>query len=99
MKLEIDIEKTFVKRAGGYGCMALKYEPIGSVNWPDRLILMCNDTDRVFWIEFKRPGEEPRAGQTHRHNDLRSRGYHVYVCDEVEEAIDFLELELKNVRN
>lgn len=99
MTLEVDIENLFVGRAAGRGCMALKYEPQGSRNWPDRIILLCNGTDRVFWIEFKLPGEVPRPGQLHRHNDLRSRGYHVYWCDAVEDAVDFLELELQYETN
>ena len=92
--LEINIENRFTTAAFGYGCWALKYQPVGSRNWPDRVILLGNGTDRIFWIEFKLPGEEPRAGQLKKHRDLRALGYHVYVCDNLDDAIDFLELEL-----
>lgn len=94
LRLEANIEMDFVKACGGQGCMALKYQPDGSINWPDRLVLLGNGTDRVFWIELKRFGEEPRKGQLSRHRNLRSLGYHVYWCDNLADAIDFLELEL-----
>lgn len=93
-RIEAKIEEEFVKAAGVYGCMALKYQPDGSINWPDRLVLLSNGTDRVFWIELKRWNEEPRRGQLSRHRHLRSLGYHVYWCDNLADAIDFLELEL-----
>lgn len=50
---------------------------------PDRLFLRDG---RYVWIEFKRPGEEPRAQQERRIRDMRSHGAEVFVCDNLDDA-------------
>ena len=49
------------------------------------------DTDRiflyqggVFFVEFKAPGEEARAIQIYRHQELEAQGFLVMVIDDVE---------------
>lgn len=92
-KLEIDIEEEFVKIAQqDYKVLALKMVIPGHRNYPDRQIL-CGK-GYIFFIEFKRPGEEPRRGQLSRHKKIRARGYNVYICDSVASAVDILEWEL-----
>lgn len=97
MKLETEIENKFVEEVGKRWprIYALKMEIPGWRNWPDRQIL-CGD-GYTFFIEFKRPNEKPRAGQVYRHSELRKRGYNVYVCDNVEDAMKITEKEMENV--
>lgn len=91
-KVEKVVEDQFVERAFQRGILALKMEIAGWRNWPDRQVLLGHGY--VFFIEFKREGEEPRPGQVHRHKDLRAKGYSVYVCDTLADALEALEIEL-----
>ena len=78
--LERVAEDKFTKFAAVNGCLALKLEIQGNRNYPDRMILMPDKAGVVFFIEFKREGEEPRKGQKFRIKKLRDMGYKVYVC-------------------
>ena len=91
--LEIKAETDFVVEAAeSYGVLAIKCQIPGRRNWPDRQILCGNGYS--FFIEFKRIGEPPRRGQLFRHRKLRERGYSVYVCETLEQALYALEGEL-----
>lgn len=89
-------EKKFVERCRERGYLALKMEVSGWRNWPDRQILLGQGY--VFFIEFKRLGEEARPAQAYRHEQLRKQGYSVYVCDTLEGAMQALETELDKWR-
>lgn len=91
-KVEKVAEKQFVDEAFRRGILALKMEIPSWRNWPDRQVLLGHGY--VFFIEFKREGEEPRPGQVYRHKDLRAKGYAVYVCDTLADALEALEIEL-----
>lgn len=91
-KVEKVAEDQFVEEAFRRGYLALKMEIPGWRNWPDRQVLLGHGY--VFFIEFKREGEEPRAGQVFRHQKLREKGYTVYVCDTLADALESLEIEL-----
>lgn len=91
-KVEKVAEDQFVEEAFRRGILALKMEIPGWVNWPDRQVLLGHGY--VYFIEFKRDGEEPRPGQVFRHKELRAKGYSVYVCYTLAEALESLETEL-----
>lgn len=91
-KVEKVVEDQFVEEAFRRGILALKMEIPGWRNWPDRQVLLGHGY--VYFIEFKREGEEPRPGQVHRHKKLREKGYTVYVCDTLADALESLEIEL-----
>ena len=91
-RLETNIEKDYVHYAATRGVLALKLSIPGRRNYPDRLNLCGNGY--VFFIEFKRKGEEPRPAQLSNHRKLRARGYNVYVCDTLEQAKKVLDGEL-----
>ena len=79
---EKDIEKRLreeVKKAGG---LCLKFTPASWSGAPDRLILFPGG--RVFFVELKRPGEEPRPLQKVRIRKLREMGFHAEVLDNVD---------------
>lgn len=86
-------EDAFVERCALRGYWALKMEIPGWRNWPDRQVFLGNGYS--FFIEFKREGQTPRPGQLHRHREMRKRGYNVYVCDTLAEALEILETEVQ----
>ena len=51
----------------------------GSSGWPDRLVLLPDG--KFGLVEVKAPGKKPRVLQEHRHDQLRSLGYKVFVLD------------------
>jgi len=82
VKLEHAIEQQVVVLARLAGVESLKFQPIGSGGWPDRIFLIPGG--RPLFIEFKRPGETPRPLQVARHDELRRLGYYVKVVDSIE---------------
>lgn len=92
--LESTIEEQFVAYARDVGAQALKFEVPGWRNWPDRIVILPHCESRVFWIEFKRPGEELRPGQAMRINKMRAMGLSVYVAYTMQDAKIALNQEL-----
>ena len=83
-KRERDIEDDFVKFAATLNCVAEKLVTLGKRNFPDRSIFCPGG--RLFFIEFKMPGEEPTPGQAKKIARLRAMGFTVHVCDNIEQA-------------
>lgn len=73
--------------AEGWFCRKLSW--IGRTGAPDRLFVKGG---RVVFIEFKAPGEEPRADQLREHKRLREHGAEVYVVDSISGGQDALGL-------
>ena len=71
--------RTKVKKRGG---LCEKWTS-GTSGWPDRIILF-KDSPAAF-IEVKAPGKVPRPLQVHRHKQLRSLGFKVFVLDNEED--------------
>lgn len=90
--LESYIENTGRDIAHAAGWTSRKMNGLGFNSWPDRLFIPRVDKHkklrhtpmRAFWVEFKRPGEEPTPAQWRMIKDLRKRGEIVYVIDNVE---------------
>lgn len=82
---EASIEEAcrLVARAAGWE--SRKMNGMGFRDWPDRLFVPPRPPRRrrPFWVEFKRPGEEPTTSQWARIKDLRARGERVHICDSV----------------
>lgn len=91
-KVEKVAEDQFVEEAFRRGILAVKMEIPGWRNWPDRQVLLGHGY--VYFIEFKRENEVPRSGQLYRHQKLREKGYTVYVCYTLADALESLETEL-----
>lgn len=87
--LETSIETAVVKKAKSLGYINRKMNGLGFRSWPDRLFI--HTSGAMVWIEFKRYGEEPTAGQAEMHKELRERKQVVGVFDTRESAISFLE--------
>ncbi len=77
---------TAVKAAGG---VCPKLVCPGTDGMPDRMVLLPGC--RIGFVEVKAPGEKPRPLQTHRHRQLRSLGFPVFVLDDPEKILWILE--------
>jgi len=78
---ERTIENACVELAKTAGWVTLKLDRAAR-SWPDRMFL--GPINMHFFVEFKRPGEEPRKQQLRRIEELKALGHHVYVLDSVE---------------
>ena len=58
---------------------------------PDRMFIAPGG--RVFWIEFKRLGEKPTAGQEVEIAKIRGKGGIVWVIDDVAKGKQVIDLE------
>ena len=83
---ESAIEKYAVQQAGFLGGWAIKLDPTGVKGIPDRLVLLPNRP--AFFLELKRPvGGRLDAAQIVWHEQLRARGFRVYVAP-TKDAVD-----------
>lgn len=84
-RLESEIENDAVDFANdALGVEQCKLAPRGSRHWPDRIFFI--EGGKPLLIEFKRRGQAPRKGQSAKIRKLRRLGYHVEVCNNVEDA-------------
>ena len=79
---ESDIEDACVKWAQANRWLSFKFEVPGYCGWPDRLFL--KDGVAVF-VEFKAPGNEPRALQAYYLQKLREQHFLAEWCDNFED--------------
>ena len=89
--LEKQIEKKLVDAVRNAGGICPKYVSPGMDGMPDRLVLMPGG--RLAFAELKAPGKKPRPLQLHRHSQLRSLGFQVFVVDapeQIKEVLDAL---------
>jgi len=78
--LEKDIEKAVCDHAKQLGCLCYKFTSPSKRSVPDRLFILP-DGKGVFFIEFKRRGQKPTAGQEIEIAKIRAKGVRVYVVD------------------
>lgn len=89
MLLESEIEKRSVEYAKSIGIRnQIKLNVIGSVGWPDRVFFK---NGRTLFIEFKRPGEQPRPTQVFKIDMLQKDGFQCEVCDSFVQAKQVLD--------
>lgn len=87
--LESTIEQRFRKYVQALGCIVVKFEDPAHRGAPDRLIL--TPRGRAIFLEFKRPGEEPKAHQLRYMETLRKMGFLVGWVDNYNSAIRWIE--------
>jgi hypothetical protein len=68
------------------GMTVVKFSPLGSSGWPDRIFMYRGQT---MFIEFKRPGEKLRPLQIKRASELREQGFVCLKCDDREQGRRF----------
>jgi len=85
-QLEKNIEQPFAdwvnNKVPDWHCVKLTQS--GRRGYPDRLLL--GPKAKVFFIEFKRPGEKLDRLQTYIKWQLEKLGFKVYVCKSTEDA-------------
>jgi len=91
-RLEKSIEVRCCKLARDHGAIAVKLNVESRRGWPDRMIL--GPKGRMFFVEFKRPGEKPRKLQEFIHKGLYAMGYDVYIVDNENQFRSILDAEL-----
>lgn len=82
--LESQVEYTVCEEAKKYGFQVRKVCWFGGRNAPDRLFMKPG---RGFFVEFKRPGEQPRPGQVREIERMRAAGFEVHVIDNVADGV------------
>jgi len=97
IKLETSTETKYANWVTKLGFDCLK---VHKRSWPDRLTILNNGYS--FYIEFKREGKLNKFGkrqgekfQKYTHNELRKRGIHVYLVDDIYQAKDIFNYELE----
>jgi len=83
--LEKVIEKKVCDHAKQLGCLVYKFTSPSRRSVPDRLFIMPGGKG-VFFIEFKRKGCKPTAGQEIEIAKIRAQGTQVFVIDNVDEG-------------
>ena len=81
--LERDIEKAVCAYAKTLGILHYKFTSPARRSVPDRIFVMPQGKG-VFFIEFKKRGEKPTAGQEAEIAKIRAQGTGVFVVDNVE---------------
>lgn len=96
-KPETDVEKAVVRDAWRlYQLKGIKMKLTFDAGWPDRLWPMPGGS--VFWIEFKKVGEEPRRVQEEKINWLIAMGHDVEVHDTYAGAMRAIKVRFENTR-
>ena len=83
------IEHQLVRQVSKLGGLALKFVSPGMAGVPDRLLLLPGG--KAVFVETKAPGKKPRPLQLHRHEQLRSLGFRVFVIDEMKQIREVLD--------
>lgn len=65
----------------------------GRRGWPDRVVMW--EGGNLTFIEFKRPGEEPRKLQTYIHEILNDMGFKVEVYDDADIALANIQAKIR----
>ena len=84
---ESEIELSVCAWAESSGWISRKIAYVGRKGAADRIFVGFG---RVVFIEFKRPGEEPREQQLREHRRFAERGVTIHVIDNIEEGISVL---------
>ena len=87
MKEEIKLERWTVNRAE---CIVHKLYNAASAGWPDRLFAWPLPRGHEY-VEFKAEGEELRALQRHRGEQLALSGHKVFMIDNKQDAKRYLD--------
>lgn len=88
--LEKDIESRVCRYAEKRGWRAMKFVSPNYRSVPDRIFF--KHPGRVFFIEFKKPGQKPTEKQKREIDRLKAEGFDVFVVDNVEEGKTIIDL-------
>lgn len=92
---EKTVEDYFVKQvAERLQGKALKWVSPGNNGVPDRLVIVPGG--RIYFVELKAPGKEPRKLQTYMHKQIREMGCVVLTIDTKEKVDSFIKAVIDN---
>ena len=77
-KRESFIEKKLVQEVKKRGGLCEKWIS-GTSGRPERIVIL--PAGNIGFVVVKAPGKEPRPLQLHRHNQLQTLGFKIYVLD------------------
>lgn len=89
IKEKEDIEDPFCRYAKRKGCNPIKLVMLRKKGFPDRTVL-CPGA-RVFFVEFKRPGESLMGPQQVVKRILEGLGFDYHLCDQPGQAEEILD--------
>lgn len=81
------IEHRLANKVRAIGGLCLKFASASATGYPDRLV--CLPGGKAVWVELKSKGKRPTRFQELRHQELREKGFEVYVADSAA-AVDAL---------
>ncbi len=81
------IERRLANKVRAIGGLCLKFASASATGYPDRLV--CLPGGKAVWVELKSKGKRPTRFQELRHQELREKGFEVYVADSAA-AVDAL---------
>lgn len=81
------IEYRLANKVRAIGGLCLKFASASMTGYPDRLV--CLPGGKAVWVELKSKGKHPTRFQELRHQELREKGFEVYVADSAA-AVDAL---------
>lgn len=90
--LEKDIERRVCEHAKANGCLCYKFTSPSRRSVPDRLFI--TPSGDVFFIEFKRLGQQPTAAQAAEIAKIREKLVPVAVVDNVDGGKAFVDMML-----
>ena len=88
-KLEKDEEAKVAAWCKSNHVLFIKFTPMGSKGWPDRIALFPGGA--TVWTEMKRKGKIPRELQYHRMNEINEKGGVAVWFDNAEDCIEMYE--------
>jgi Holliday junction resolvase len=88
IKLEKGVERKLVRGIRNQGGMCRKFISPGWAGAPDRIVLLPGG--RMYFVEMKRPGEEPEPLQQHRIEELQALGFNARAINTEEDVNIFL---------
>lgn len=87
---EWDVENWAKQYARDTGWWVRKFTSPAQRAVPDDIFLKKG---RVFWVEFKAPGQVPTKAQEMEHDVIREHGGTVYICNGREQFVEIIESE------
>ena len=87
-QLEAHEEQRVLKWCTDHRVLCIKFTPMGSCGWPDRICIFPNGFH--VWLELKRRGKKPRKLQLFRMGQLEETGAVSAWFDSADKTIAFL---------
>lgn len=84
---EAKIEEYLKEKVERLNGMYIKFSSPGTNGVPDRIIIL---EGKVYFVELKAPGKEPRKLQKFIHAEMLKRGVKVYIIDSLEGVVKFI---------